>query len=102
VTVEAVAHNACADGHHKVIAMSASPVLPVTPPLIVSTAEARRLLGNMCADRFWVEARNGAFGELLGSKRKRYVRYENLQRYIESLPSREPRPLKQSKNLSAA
>jgi hypothetical protein len=78
------------------------PASELTPPLIVSIAEARRLLGDMCPDRFWVEARDGKFGELLGSKRKRYVRYENLQRYVESLPPREPRSLKKSKNLSAA
>jgi hypothetical protein len=60
---------------------------PTLPPLLVSTKQARQLLANMCPDKFWLEAKRGAFGKRFGPKQKRLWRYENIRRYAENLKS---------------
>ena len=62
----------------------ASSDFPLVPPILVSVREACRLLG-ICRDKFWAEAKRGAFGEIVGTKQKRYLFYRNLERYAANL-----------------
>jgi hypothetical protein len=55
------------------------------PPILVSVAQARELLACMNKDKFWSELVRGAFGEVLGDKRKRYLYYEGVKRYADNL-----------------
>jgi hypothetical protein len=55
------------------------------PPILVSTKQARQILGNMCADKFWQEAARGAFGKRVGPKQKRFWFYKNLEAYAAGL-----------------
>jgi len=41
----------------------------------------------MCHDKFWAEAKRGAFGKAVGPKQKRFWFYENLKRYADNLKS---------------
>jgi hypothetical protein len=59
-----------------------------TPPILVSVREACRLLGNICSDKFWALAKAGELGDVVGSERKRYVYFRNLERYADSLAPR--------------
>jgi hypothetical protein len=54
-------------------------------PILVSTKEARRILGGMCCDKFWQEAARGAFGRRVGPRQKRYWFYQNLVAYADNL-----------------
>jgi|SRR5271166_226045 len=56
------------------------------PPILVSVRQARELLADMSKDKFWEEAKRGAFGELVGNKQKRYLFFVNLERYARGLP----------------
>jgi len=58
---------------------------PELTPILVSVRQARALLGEMCADTFWQKATRGDFGELVGTKRKRYVYYAGVKRYADNL-----------------
>jgi hypothetical protein len=56
-----------------------------TPPIIVSVRQAKALLGNMSHDRFWRLATQGAFGEIVGNKQKRYLYYVGIKSYADNL-----------------
>ena len=68
----------------------------LTPPILVSTKEARRLLG-MCHAVFWQKAARGAFGERVGPPNKRYWFYKNLERYADGLKRRDDSNPRKSK-----
>lgn len=54
-------------------------------PILCSMRQARTLLGGMAHNRFWRLATQGAFGEIVGSKTKRYLYYAGLKRYADEL-----------------
>jgi hypothetical protein len=56
------------------------------PPILVSVRQARELLANMSKDKFWEEVKRGALGELVGSRVKRFLFYENVKAYARALP----------------
>jgi hypothetical protein len=61
-------------------------------PLLVSVREARRLLGNIGANKFWQLTHEGEFGPLLGSSRKRFVRLSAIRDYVDREQARQVAP----------
>ena len=55
------------------------------PPILVSVRQARSLLANMCRDKIWQEIKRGALGEVVGTRQKRFLYFENVKRYADNL-----------------